>query len=101
MTRTIVDTDAAYELYLYADNTYRVYFSTIEPTTKNLMRKVEKGVYDHDKALVAWSHVADAAAKEYAREFKTLNKWYELFNAATRRAAAEDFARDFENEYIN
>ena len=91
--RTYPDFVAARELDIYAENRREVYFSAIVPTVENLSRKARKGTYDDAKALKAWAGVAEAAARLYCREFATADAWHLVFNAATRRAAAEELRR--------
>lgn len=98
--KTIVDTAAARELKLYADNTFEIYNRHAMPTVENLKKKYVKGDYEHDKAVRAWEYVAEAAAKLYAREFATVGEWCKMFNAATRRVVAENMEAYYFAEYI-
>lgn len=61
--------DEVCELYLTTLNTREVYFRLVEPTIKMLRKKLIKGVYDKDKAVIAWKRVADESAKMYAKEY--------------------------------
>ena len=86
---------AARELALYAVNTGRLYRERATPIITNLRRKKAKGTYDAVLAVKAWRHLADAAAKEYAREFGPVR-----FNPATRDIAAVEIADHYE-ETVN
>lgn len=98
--KTIVDIEAAHELELYAENTRRIYDRCTMPTIENLKRKAKKGQYNKEKAVKAWEYVAEAAAKEYAREFASPTEWHTIFNAATRWAVAATLEDVYYNEYI-
>lgn len=99
--KTILDKEAAVELELYAENTYELYKNCTIPTINNLKRKHNRGIYDRGKAVKAWEHVAERAAKMYAREFDDVSRWHHIFNAATRRAVAQNLESVYYNEYIS
>lgn len=99
--KTIVDKSAAVELELYAENTSAIYDRCTMPTVENLRKKYAKGRYDKAKAVKAWEYVAEAAAKMYATEFASPAAWYTIFNAATRRAVAQNLESIYFAEYIN
>lgn len=88
-----LDRAAAYELYLYADNKQEIFFDSIKPTRAALDRKIARGVFDKEKAVKAFEYVAAAAARRYAAEFGGV--WYNIFNPATRRAAAENMLENY------
>lgn len=90
------DHNAAYELYLYANNDARIYTSIIKTTIANLAKKYSRGVYDEEKAVVAWVHVMDAAAKLYAHDFGGI--WYNVFGPATREEAGRLMLEYWEEE---
>ena len=87
--KTVVDFAAASELTLYAENTRQVYDLTVQ-VIANLKKKFKKGVYNAERAVKAFEHVAEYAAKEYAREFSDSSEWFTIFNAATRRETAKE-----------
>lgn len=93
----MTDAIAAHELVLSADNE-----SSLYPQKKaiiaNLCRHVARGQYDRDKAVTAWMHFAESAARWYSRMYAN-GAWTLDFPPATRRAAAEEWARAFEAEY--
>lgn len=84
-----VDKHSAEDLELYAENTAEVYERFITPVVKNLRRKVKKGIYDEDKALIAWQNVIDEAAKMYDKEQGSGKGSLIMFNKATRNEAAK------------
>jgi len=86
--RSVADSDAVYELVLYADNTSELYPQK-QAIIRNLTRKVQKGVYKADLAAKLWGYWMDQAAKAYWLEHGDPNQnWHEMFNAETRREAA-------------
>jgi len=98
--KTTVDIEAARELELYTENTRRIYDRCTMPTVESLKRKARKGQYNKEKAVKAWEYVAEAAAKEYSREFASPTAWHIVFNAATRRVVAATLEAVYYDEYI-
>jgi hypothetical protein len=93
---------AARELQLYAENSFTVYQRILHPVIENLKKKIEKGIFDKEKAVKAFEHVADFAAQQYHKEFgAALVPWYHIFDKATRRACAIAMTNDFINDYEN
>jgi hypothetical protein len=86
-----VDTIAADELRLFADNESAMY-SQKQSIRKNLRRKMLKGTYDEALAAKLWLYWVDEAAKRYTKEFG--GKWSEQFNKATREHVARELAAD-------
>lgn len=101
-----VDKDGARELALFAENTSEIYNGILTSVLTNLQRKVKKGIYDKNKAVVAWLHVIDEAAKLYDNWYGSGRDSLQLFNKATRMEAArqlmsrmdEDVFQDVEIE---
>jgi len=85
--KTIVDRIAAEELKLYIDNTSIVYFRSYIPVCKTLERKIKKGIFDKEKAVLAFMYVCKYAAKLYCQEFGGV--WHKVFDKATREEAAK------------
>ena len=83
------DDHAVTELVLYAENTASIYTRSIVPVIKNLATKLRKGTFNKTRAVDAFVHVADAAAKQYNAEFGS-GRGYGPFTVATRRAAATE-----------
>ena len=71
------------ELTYYAINHGELYRQRTTSVLENLARKALKGAYDADKAVTAWRHVADDAAKRYSKEHGPCT-----FPPATRHAVA-------------
>lgn len=94
--RSVADPTAARELALYAENDAGLYRQHRRMIEANLVKKMKRGVYNHEKALIMWEHFAEFAAKKYEREFGGI--YYMTFNAATRRLAAKHFREIFEEE---
>lgn len=83
--------DEAYELILYAENTESLY-NQQQSIVKNLIRKINRGVYDHSKAPTLWKYWMDNAAKGYTREHGT-GRGYGIFTPTIRREAATYMAQ--------
>ena len=66
---TTVDTEAVRELVLFIENDGNLYRQMIQPTIKNLQRKVQRGVFDSELSVRAWQHIADEGVRRYDREF--------------------------------
>jgi hypothetical protein len=95
---TTVDTVAARELDLYIANTHELVGapnSIGKSIDTNLKRKLANGTYDSALAPKAWQHLVDQGAKRYEKEFGDSSL---VFNAATRRQVAADFAAAWEEE---
>jgi hypothetical protein len=62
------DTQRSYamELVLLADNDYQIYRSRVEPITKNLERKIAKGIFKKELAIKLCKYLMDDVAKKYA-----------------------------------
>jgi len=88
--------DAARELELYIDNDGDLDRRTASSIRKNLATKAAKGVYQHDIAVKAFEHLAEAGAKKYAEEFGGV--WNRVFSPADRRACAASLTAYFEAE---
>ena len=102
MTKTTIDRYAAHELYFYATNTSWIHYGYIVPTIATLARHMRRGEYSKEKACKAWEHVATWAAKHYCREYASANeKYYNLFNAATREKAARQMEENYREEVEN
>lgn len=103
LSTTDVDTIAARELDLYAENTAELYpqFMLI---IRNMQRKLQRGVYDVTLAPKAWRYWYDAAAKRYIREFGNENDLSVTFPPAVRQycadlRAADEYQKICDGEY--
>ena len=97
--KTAVDTIAARELAMYAENDGYLYRQMAQPIISNLARKMRKGQYDAQKAVKAWEHFAAAAARKYCRDFGSPNEnYFCMFNAATRREAAAQLEESYREQ---
>lgn len=87
------DPTAARELELFIENSAQLYRQQLIPILKNLWRKMQKGTYDHTKAVKLWTYLADRGAKLYAREIAgDPASWPTMFTPATRRITAASLA---------
>lgn len=87
---TYVDEMAARELFLYASNKQTLYTMYVEPILKSFRRKVKNGTFNANLAPKAFDTCVKDAAMRYCAEFGSTNhKYYEMFNAATRREVSK------------
>ena len=66
---TYNETTESRELFMYATNCGNLYRSMTTPLIANLKKKLAKGVYDADKAVDAYYHIATEASNRYGRDF--------------------------------
>jgi len=91
-----IDEHAARELVLWIDNTEPLYRQW-QAIVKNMWRHKAKGRYDHERAIDGFMYLVDAAAKDYTKKFGAAGDRIDvMFNKATRRHAAEEYAQSFE-----
>ncbi len=86
------ETEESRELFLYATNDGDLYRSMISPIIANLKKKVAKGIYDAEKAVDAFYHVATEASNHYFRDFGY------KFSVADRYTVAVDMADYYSEE---
>ncbi len=99
MMQHMSDPHAATELKLFIDNDGTLYRSQTTSILKNLATKRARGEYRHDLAVKAFGYLVESGAKKYAREFgDTGMPWHKMFDAGTRKLAAEALTRSFETE---
>ena len=89
------DMDMAYQLEGYIESDGQLYTQMIVPVIKNLERKVKRGIYDYNKSLILWQHVADEGAKRYVKEFGG-----PAYNVATRKEVAKKLSEYYEENYM-
>lgn len=97
--KTVIDHIAAEDLFLYTVNNSTVYSCSIKPLIANYRKKIAKNQYNREKAIKGFERVAKVGAMLYEKEFLN-NKYYLVFNAATRREAAERIFKYFEDEIM-
>lgn len=93
-----MDSAAATELALFIENDGDLYRQQTQPIFKNLITKMARGIYNHDKAVKLMGYLMESGAKKYAREHSTGSDWHHIFSVATRKHVAEQFTRAFEVE---
>ena len=96
--KTTANYEEARELHLYAVNDADTYARSLTPIMDNMDGKKARGVFDQEKALKAFEYAAEHAARRYCQEFGGL--WCQVFNAATRRAAAALLLDDYLSDVI-
>lgn len=84
------------ELFLYAVNSGDLYRRIITPTIKCLRKKAIKGIYDKDKAIDLFYHIATEASKLYNKDFGYLFSVGDRFTVAVDM---EEYYRDDEIFY--
>lgn len=89
------DMEMAYQLEGYIETDGDLYRQMIVPVIKNLEKKVQKGIYDYDKSLIAWQHVADEGARRYVKELGG-----PTYNVATRKEVAKKLSDYYEENYM-
>lgn len=95
--KTVADHIAAEELFLYAVKNRTIYQCYIRPLIEKYRRKIAKNQYDRVKAVKGFDNIAKIVAMHYEKEFLS-TKYYIVFNASTRRKAAEWILEYFEDE---
>ena len=94
-----VDAESSRELDLYIMNDEELYRRRFMPIILNLRRKINRGVYDHKKAVKLWMYLVDDAARKYVEEFGSqTDDVKDMFPKETRLQVAQDLAdRELEN----
>lgn len=83
------------ELRLFADNDANLSRQSLQPIRDNLGKKMDKGVYDPEKAATLWKYHADRAAQAYTKQFGgDGNGSHGSFSPAVRREAATHWEAD-------
>lgn len=90
-----IDTDAARELDLYAENTGALYNQFLS-IIRNVALKIRRGRYDPKLAPKLWQYWYDEAARHYVREYGGTVAG--VFPVSVRRYISEQRAAD---EYDN
>ena len=93
-TKTMIykPTEEARELFLYATNDGDLYRHMTTPVITNLKKKLAKGIYDTDKAVDAYYHIATEASKKYEKDFDY------AFGVADRFTVAVDMEAHYREE---
>ena len=95
-----IDSDAVNELDLFIMNNEDLYRRRFMPIISNLKRKIKKGIYDHEKAKKLWMYLVDDAAKQYVKEYGSVDQDVkDMFPKETRMQVARVIA-DREKENI-
>jgi hypothetical protein len=68
------------------------YYLLIQSVVKSLAKKAKKGVYDSEKAIDAWYHVANHVSKWYYKNFGY------MFTVQERFTAAVDMEKYYRND---
>ncbi len=94
-----IDSDAVNELDTFIMNNEDLYRRRFMPIISNIKRKLEKNVYDHEKAQKLWMYLIDDAAKEYVKEYGSQqDDVKDMFPKETRQQVARVISdRELEN----
>lgn len=87
----------ARELYLFISSDGDLYRQQGLPIIKNLVQKIDRGVYNRDLAVKLYMYYMENGAKAYVRQFG--GTWNTMFDKPSRELAAKNFVADFEGEY--
>jgi hypothetical protein len=86
------------DLRMFADNDADLHRQSLQPVRDNLGKKMDKGVYDPDKATKLWGYHADHAAQSYAKAGGSTGEnkapWHQQFSPAVRKEAAANWEHD-------
>jgi hypothetical protein len=91
---------ASAELCIYAEHNEPCYRAYLLPAFKNLERKIKRGVFDLDKAILLFQkYTTVALAKQYTLEHGSMSdKWSDLFTVSDRKQLAEYWAEMVRDE---
>lgn len=82
----------ARELHLYLINK-EVFYTSLLSIEKNLFKKINKGVFDDEKAVKAYYNLVTDAAKLYCKEFGGV--YFQVFTVKTRKEVCKEFLKNF------
>tara|TARA_B100001989_G_scaffold245978_1_gene216336 strand:+ start:1041 stop:1397 length:357 start_codon:yes stop_codon:yes gene_type:complete len=94
-----LDTDAVNELDSFIMNDEDLYRRRFMPIISNIKRKMNRKIYDHEKAQKLWMYLVDDAAKKYVKEFGSPGSDVkDMFPKETRMQVAKIISdRELEN----
>lgn len=97
--KKVVDMAAVEEMVLVISNDGDLYRAMIAPVIEMLKRKVKKGTYDKSLAYKAFDGVVKKGCQDYHKRFGSPSeKYYEIFNVATREQIAKDLVDEYEEQ---
>jgi hypothetical protein len=88
----------ARELLLYIENDGDLYRQRIVPIQKNLKRKMDKGIYEPEKAIKLWMYLVQDGAKKYQKEFGNSKRFGSMFSKQDKEQVAKELAEQYEQE---
>ena len=94
-----LDTDAVNELDSFIMNDEDLYRRRFMPIISNIKRKMNRKIYDHEKAQKLWMYLVDDTAKKYVKEFGSPGSDVkDMFPKETRMQVAKIISdRELEN----
>jgi hypothetical protein len=93
------DTQAARELVLYIDNDAELYRGQATSIHKNLVNKIAAGKWKKSLAVKGFGYLVESGAKKYFKDYGTPgDKWFDMFDVATRKIAATELTEQFKDE---
>jgi hypothetical protein len=90
--------DEARELVLYIENTESLYRRLCD-VDRMRFKKLEKGRFNPERAVVGYMPLVTDAAKRYAREIAGSGQWTTMFTVPTRKLAAREFAESVADRF--
>jgi hypothetical protein len=88
----------ARELLLFIENDGDLYRQRIVPIQKNLKRKMDKGIYEPEKAIKLWMYLVQDGAKKYQKEFGNNKRFGSMFSKQDKEQVAKELAEQYEQE---
>jgi hypothetical protein len=91
--KKFADSDAMYDLELFAENDGELYNRRFMPIIENIKKKMKSQKYDHKKAPKLWAYYVEDAAKKYAKEVTgDPQSWKDMFIKKDRDLLAQKLA---------
>lgn len=81
------------ELHLYCDNKEVLYNQVTKCKINNLKKKMQKGIYDSEKAIASFYQIATIGSDLYNKDFGY------KFSVQDRYTVAVDMEREFREDY--
>ena len=91
-------THEATELTLFVENEALLY-PQIKAVVSNLQKKYKKGIFEEQKAIKAFYHVANRGAMLYCQRFGSWSdKYYKMFSTSDRFTCASNLLESYIDE---
>lgn len=90
-----MDHAAADALKIYIDNDVDLYRQQTTSIIRNLVTRMAKDEYDHDKAAKLFGYLVESGAKKYVKDERGSLPWHKRFPTDVRRKVAAELADYF------